>query len=447
MTAPMRSSNVFRMLLVICGIVLALGVLFAWSRILFPVLAGFLIAWVSHPLAVYFEKRHLPRILGFLLVLLIFIGLLFLIFLVFIPAIVHELMFLGQKFPTWRGGVERRISYLLVELEGRYPEAYALLKERLTQWAQENLPSLAQRLVSWLMTILGSAIGLVNTLFNLVLIPVIAAYLTIDFHKVVRTLRGLVPRPVLPTLEKVISEINHVLGVFLRGQLLVAMALGVMYTGGLLLARSPLALVIGPLAGLLSLVPYLGFIFGLGLSLMLTLLEYPGLWHPLGVVITFVVAQNVEGWVLTPRLLGKRVGLHPVWVLVALLLGAQLFGIPGMVVAVPVAAALRVVLRHAVQAYRESNFYLGLEPEIVFYTRKGCSLCAEFERLLQPMLEHRGIHFRRMDVDHSKDLKETFGSRVPVLEVNGKIIAEGRVSAGELKKRLEEMLGDLPGQK
>jgi len=354
---------------------------------------------------------------------------------------VHELMFIGQKFPSWKGVLETKISSLLADLEQRYPDAYALLRERLTQWAQENLPALAQRLVGGLLAILGSAIGLVNILLNLVLIPVIAAYLTVDFHKVLRVLRMLVPRPVLPVVEKVTSEINHVLGVFLRGQLLVAMVLGAMYTAGLLLARAPLALVIGPLAGLLALVPYLGLIFGLGLALALALLEYQDLWHPLGVVITFVVAQNVEGWFLTPRLLGKRVGLHPVWVLVALLLGGGLFGLPGIVVAVPVAAALRVVLRHAVQAYRESSFYLGPEPEIVFYTRKACSLCAEFERLLQPMLEHRGVAFCRMDVDISKDLKETLGSRVPFLEVNGKIIAEGRVSGGELKKRLEEVLG------
>jgi len=441
MTAPIKSDNTLRMLLVITGIVLAGGVLFAWSRVLFPVLVGFLIAWISHPLAGYFEKHRLPRILGFLLVLLIFVGLLFLIFLVFLPAIVHELMFIGQKFPSWKGVLETKISSLLADLEQRYPDAYALLRERLTEWAQENLPALAQRLVGGLVAILGSAIGLVNILLNLVLIPVIAAYLTVDFHKVLRVLRMLVPRPVLPVVEKVTSEINHVLGVFLRGQLLVAMVLGAMYTAGLLLARAPLALVIGPLAGLLALVPYLGLIFGLGLALALALLEYQDLWHPLGVVITFVVAQNVEGWFLTPRLLGKRVGLHPVWVLVALLLGGGLFGLPGIVVAVPVAAALRVVLRHAVQAYRESRFYLGPEPEIVFYTRKVCSLCAEFERLLQPILEHRGVAFCRMDVDSSKDLKEAFGSRVPVLEVNGKIIAEGRVSGGELKKRLEEVLG------
>ena len=441
MTVARRGSNTWRMLLVIGGIILAGGVLFAWSRVLFPVLVGFLIAWISQPLASYFEKHRLPRILGFLLVLLIVVGLLLLIFLVFLPAIVHELMSFGQKFPSWRGVVEKNIRSLLGQLEERYPDAYVLLQDRLTQWAQENLPSLAQRLVGWLMGIIGSAVGLVSVLFNLVLIPVIAAYLTIDFHKVVRALRQLVPRPVLPAVEKVFSEISHVLGVFLRGQLLVAMALGVMYTGGLLLARSPLALVIGPLAGLFSLVPYLGLVFGLGLALILTLLEYQDLLHPVGVLITFGVAQNVEGFFLTPRLLGKRVGLHPVWILVALLLGAQLFGIPGIVVAVPVAAALRVVLRHAVQSYRDSMFYLGPELEIVFYTRKACSLCEEFERMLKPMLENRGAAFRRVDVDSSTDLHETFGSRVPALEVNGKIIAEGRVSAGELKRRLEEVLG------
>ena len=441
MTVARRGSNTWRMLLVIGGIILAGGVLFAWSRVLFPVLVGFLIAWISQPLASYFEKHRLPRILGFLLVLLIVVGLLLIIFLVFLPAIVHELMSFGQKFPSWRGVVEKNIRSLLGQLEERYPDAYVLLQDRLTQWAQENLPSLAQRLVGWLMGIIGSAVGLVSVLFNLVLIPVIAAYLTIDFHKVVRALRQLVPRPVLPAVEKVFSEISHVLGVFLRGQLLVAMALGVMYTGGLLLARSPLALVIGPLAGLFSLVPYLGLVFGLGLALILTLLEYQDLLHPVGVLITFGVAQNVEGFFLTPRLLGKRVGLHPVWILVALLLGAQLFGIPGIVVAVPVAAALRVVLRHAVQSYRDSMFYLGPELEIVFYTRKACSLCEEFERMLKPMLENRGAAFRRVDVDSSTDLHETFGSRVPALEVNGKIIAEGRVSAGELKRRLEEVLG------
>ena len=432
-----RKGNTWRMLLVVAGIILAGGVLFAWSRVLFPVLVGFLIAYGTHPLASFFEKHRLPRILGFLLMLLLFIGLLSIIFLVFLPAIVHELMFIGQKFPVWRNVIEKYIGTLLADLEVRYPDAYSLLQERLTQWTQENLPSIAQRLVGWLTGIIGSAIGMVSTLLSLVLIPVIAAYLTVDFRKFLNALQILVPRPVLPAVEKVAREVNQVLKDFVRGQLLVAMALGAMYTAGLLIVRAPLALVIGPLAGLFSLVPYLGFVLGFATAALLTFLEYQDLWHIMGVLVTFVVAQNVDGLFLTPRLLGKRVGLHPVWILVALLLGGELFGLPGMVVAVPVAAALRVVVQHSVQAYQESVLYLGLKPEPIFYTREGCSLCEEFELILEPLLDCRGIHFRRVDVDLSPAFKERFGSRVPVLEINGKIVAEGRVSPSELEKRLE----------
>lgn len=432
-----RKGNTWRMLLVVAGIILAGGVLFAWSRVLFPVLVAFLIAYGTHPLASIFERHRLPRILAFFLILLLFIGLLSIIFLVFLPAIVHELMFIGQKFPVWRNVVEKYIGTLLADLELRYPDAYTLLQERLTHWAQENLPSIAQRLVGWLTGIIGSAIGMVSTLLSLVVIPVITAYLTVDFRKFVNALQILVPRPVLPAVQKVAREVNQVLKDFVRGQLLVAMALGAMYTAGLLIVRAPLALVIGPLAGLFSLVPYLGFVLGFGTASLLTFLEYQDLWHVTGVLVTFVVAQSVDGWFLTPRLLGRRVGLHPVWILVALLLGGELFGLPGMVVAVPVAAALRVVVQHSVQAYHESVLYLGLNPEPIFYTRQGCSLCEEFELFLQPLLDCRGIHFRRVDIDLSPALKERFGSRVPVLEINGKIVAEGRVSPSELERRLE----------
>ena len=211
----------------------------------------------------------------------------------------------------------------------------------------------------------------------------IAAYLTVDYHKFTSALRLLVPRPVLPTIRRIVLDVDQVLWDFLRGQLLVAIALAVMYTAGLLIIRAPLALVIGPLAGILSLVPYLGFILGIGFASLLILLEFQGLWQFVGVAITFGVAQTIEGWVLTPKLVGDRVGLHPVWVLVALLLGGELFGLSGVIVAVPVAAALRVILGHAFRAYRESSLYLGRNLDLVFYTREGCLLCDEFEALLQ----------------------------------------------------------------
>jgi predicted PurR-regulated permease PerM len=359
MVRQRQNGNTWRMLLVVGGIIVVGGILFAWSRVLFPVIVAFLIAYISHPLASFFERHRLPRIFAFLCVLLVFFSLVVLIVAVFLPAIIHELMLLGNKVPQWRGTIESYIGDQLADIHQRYPDAYALLQERITRWAEENFPTITQRLIGWFLSLLNSLIGLAGGVMSLVLILVITAYLTMDFGKFIDSLRRAVPRPVLPTIERVALDVNWVLKDFVIGQLLVAMALGAMYTAGLLFSGAPLALVVGPVAGILALVPYLGFVFGFGVALLLTLLEYQDFWHALGVILTFGVAQTVEGWFLTPRLLGKRVGLHPVWILVALLLGGELFGLPGIIVAVPVAAALRVVLVQALKVYQESTVYLG----------------------------------------------------------------------------------------
>lgn len=436
-----KTVNTWRMLLVIGAVVLCAGILFAWSRALLPVLLALVIAYLAHPLASFFERRRLPRLLGFLIVLFLFFAFLFLVAVFFVPAIVHEFMDLGEKFTGWRGVLEKKSVAFLADMERRYPEGYALLKSKLTEWAEENLPSIAQRLVNGLMGLLGSVLGLAGTLLNLALVLVISAYLTVDFHRLINGLQRLVPKPVLPTVRKVVREMSQVLRDFLRGQFLVAVALAAMYTLGLVLAQAPLALVIGPIAGILGLVPYLGFAIGIGLALIFAALEHQDFWHPAGVIITFAVAQTVESWFLTPWLVGRRVGLHPVWIMVALLLGGELFGIPGIIVAVPVAAALQVVLRHMVRAYQGTSFYLGPAPEIVFYTREKCPLCQEFELMLEEELKPRKIDFQRLEVDGSSGLKERFGTRVPVVEINGEILAEGRITPAELGKRLEGALG------
>jgi len=215
-----------------------------------------------------------------------------------------------------------------------------------------------------------------------------------------------------------------------------------MYTVGLVIVQAPLALVIGILAGVLSLVPYLGLVVGGSSAFILTLLDHQDLVHPLGVLVVFVVAQNVEGWILTPRLLGRRVGLHPVWVLVALLLGGELFGLPGVVVAVPVAAALRVLLLRAVQAYHESVFYRGSGPEVVLYVREGVAACGDMRARVERVLEERGVPLRVVDVATNPELLGAFGERVPVLEVDGEVVAEGAgeegVTRAALARALEE---------
>jgi len=441
MASTVRSPSLWRMLVVVSAAVLIAGVLFAWSSALFPLLAGFLLAYLTHPLASLFERYRLPRILGFLTILLLFAGVLVLIFFVFVPALINELMVIGEKLPSWQEVTQERITPLLANVKARFPQAYALLEGRINAWAQTTLPSMADRLVSRLGGVLGSFLSVAGALLNLVLIPVIAAYLTVDFNRFLASLRRLVPRPVLPTVDLVAGDVHSVLSSFVRGQLLVSLALGVMYTGGLLLVRSPLALVIGPLAGLLSLVPYLGLIVGVASSFFLSFFEYQDLLHPMGVLAVFVLAQSVEGWLLTPSLLGRSVGLHPVWVLVSLLIGGELFGVPGIIVAVPVAAALRVVLKHAIRAYRASTFYQGEGPTVVIYIRGDSAPCSEFRGVVEAYVRKHGVSARVVDVAGSPRLRKSFGERVPLLEVNGEIVTEGEVEPDTLEALLQEVVG------
>ena len=441
MAGNARSPSLWRMLVVVGVAVLVAGVLFAWSSSLFPLLAGFLLAYLTHPLASFFERYRMPRILGFLAILLLFSGILVLIFFVFVPALINELVVIGEKLPSWQEVMQERITPMLAELKARFPQAYALLEDRINTWAQTTVPSMADRLVSRLGEVLGSFLSVAGALVNLVLIPVIAAYLTVDFNRFIASLRRLVPRPVLPTVDLVAGDVHVVLSSFVRGQLLVSLALGVMYTGGLLLVRAPLALVIGPLAGLLSLVPYLGLVVGVASSFFLSFFEYQDLAHPLGVLAVFLVAQSVEGWVLTPSLLGKSVGLHPVWVLVSLLIGGELFGVPGIIVAVPVAAALRVVLKHTVRAYRASAFYQGEGPTMVVYIRGDSPPCTEFRSVVEAHVKKKGVSVRVVDVSNSPRLRKSFGQRVPLLEVNGEIVTEGEVEPDTLEALLQEVVG------
>jgi predicted PurR-regulated permease PerM len=429
-------------MLVVVGVaVVVFGSVFAWSSSLFPLLAGFLLAYLTHPLASFFERHRMPRILGFLAILLLFMGILVLMFFVFLPAVINELVIIGEKLPSWQEVMQERVTPVLVDLKARFPQAYALLEGRINTWAQTTVPNWADHLVSRLAEVLGSFLSVAGALLNLVLIPVIAAYLTVDFNRFIASLRRLVPRPVLPTVDLVAGDVHMVLSSFVRGQLLVSLALCVMYTGGLLLVRAPLALVIGPLAGLLSLVPYLGLVVGVASSFFLTFFEYQDLAHPLGVLAVFVVAQSVEGWVLTPSLLGRSVGLHPVWVLVSLFIGGEAFGVPGIIVAVPVAAALRVVLKHAIRAYRASEFYQGGGPMMVAYVKSDSPGCRDFRDMVEAYAAEWGVSVRIVDVSSSPRLQRSFGQRVPLLEVNGEIVTEGEVEPDTLEALLHEVVG------
>jgi predicted PurR-regulated permease PerM len=210
-------------------------------------------------------------------------------------------------------------------------------------------------------TVLGglskSGLAVLGWVANVLLIPVVTFYLLRDWDVLVANVRSLLPRAVEPTVSRLASESDSVLGAFLRGQLSVMLALGTIYTLGLWAAGIDLALLIGMLAGLVSFVPYLGVFVGLAASIVAALVQHGDWLHLVLVVGVFAVGQTLEGFVLTPWLVGDRIGLHPVAVIFAIMAGGQLFGFLGVLLALPVAAVAMVVLRYLHQRYTASRLY------------------------------------------------------------------------------------------
>jgi predicted PurR-regulated permease PerM len=189
------------------------------------------------------------------------------------------------------------------------------------------------------------------------LVPVVTFYLLRDWDHLVAQVRELLPRPVEPKVSALAGEIDAVLAEFLRGQLTVMAALALIYIVGLWAVGLELAFSIGLIAGLVSFVPYLGVIVGVVLASIAALLQFQDVWHLVAVVAVFGVGQMLEGMVLSPLLVGDRIGLHPVAVIFAVMAGGQLFGFFGVLLALPVAAAIVVLLRHSRDEYKRSGLY------------------------------------------------------------------------------------------
>lgn len=202
-----------------------------------------------------------------------------------------------------------------------------------------------------LMSLTRSGGALAAAVFSLFLVPIITFYMLRDWDVIMARLSALLPGESRTTIVRLARETDDVLGAFLRGQIMVMIALGVIYSIGLSLVGLDFAVAIGVVSGLVSFVPYLGLVFGIGLAGMTVMLEPNPLLPLAGVIATFTIAQLLEGSVLTPKLVGDRIGLHPVMVIFAVTAGGQLFGFFGILLALPAAAVLSVLLRFAYQQY------------------------------------------------------------------------------------------------
>jgi predicted PurR-regulated permease PerM len=341
-------------LLVLAGFGLMFYVL---QPILLPFVLGAVLAYLGDPLVDYLERHHVARPLGVALVFLLFFAVVTLGLIVFIPMMLQQISALIQKVPelyawftqVFMPWVQARLSVPIDHL----PEI------DWTAQLVENWKQLGKMTATTLRSITGSGADLLLLVANLALVPVVAFYLLRDWDRILDRMLDMLPRAWHKPMTEMVGEADEVVGAFLRGQFMVMIALGVLYSLGLWAVGLQLALLLGALAGLASIVPYLGFIVGISASFVAAWAQF-GEWSALlWVAVVFGIGQAVESMLLTPILVGDRIGLHPVAVIFALMAGGQLAGFIGVLIALPLAAVIMVFARHAIARYRASDLYGG----------------------------------------------------------------------------------------
>jgi predicted PurR-regulated permease PerM len=354
------------------------SILAAVQDVLTPVLLALFLAYLLDPAVDWFESRGFSRTVGILLFLAIGGACIALFVLFLYPTVAHIIARITNGVPLLIDLLQHRtLPWLEREVLPRAggwfgfePDLDALLTESVDT-LRGQLPQLTQRATRALAEVWASVGALVASLLNIVLVPVLTFYFLRDFDRMRLSTVQYLPVHNREWLLTRIASMDVVMGAWFRGQVQVAMILAGMYafclglTFGLSGTGTTSGVAIGILAGLLNIVPYFGFLIGFVLSVLLALLDWTGtLWPLVGVLVTFAVVQGLEGYVVTPRIVGEKVGLSPVVVIIALLLGASLLGLLGVLLALPIAGVARVLLPDVVAWYRSSDLYTGAVPGI-----------------------------------------------------------------------------------
>ena len=323
------------------------------ASMLWPFAVSFVLAYLFAPL-VGIMARRISRTLSIGIVVLIVLGALSGIGALVIPRVIDEAGELVRLLPAYgttiRGYIERLL--LLTESYG-----YRISPGEIQQWFVERLPEMG-RLVADQMT--GALKGLTSglaALLNLLMIPFVTFYVLKDYDRIKEALQGILPRRHVASTVDILGRVDSVLGQYVRGQLLVCGFIAVLTALGLSISGIRYSIILGMMAGLLNLIPYVGLAISLGVASLVAVLDAHALVNLAKVVVVFVVVQGVEGNFLSPRVVGQRVGLHPAWVMFALVVAAHFWGFVGMVVAIPAAAVLNIVVKVLTGRYYSSRYY------------------------------------------------------------------------------------------
>jgi predicted PurR-regulated permease PerM len=341
--------------LILAFIAVGAWLIYLLAPVLMPFAFAAMLAYLGDPLTDKLETYRLSRTNSVIVVFSVMTLVLVLVLLLLVPQLEYQIErfignlpayadWLNQTVTPW---IQRRLGLDVKPID--FNELVEVFK---SHWQKAG--GIAASVMS---SLSRSGAVIAAWLMNLLLVPVVTFYLLRDWDKLVANIYDLLPRRIAPTAAKLAAEVNAVLAAFVRGQFYVMLSLGGIYSIGLWIIGLDLALLIGMVAGLVSFVPYLGAIVGIVMACAAALVQFQEVVYLIPVAIVFAIGQALEGMLLTPLLVGDKIGLHPVAVIFAVMAGGQLFGFLGVLLALPVASVIMVLLRHVHEIYRDSVFY------------------------------------------------------------------------------------------
>jgi predicted PurR-regulated permease PerM len=331
-----------------------LGMAYLLRGVLIPLFFAFLLAYALDPFVDWLEARKVPRSVSAILVIMAIAGV-FTLFVVFaVPMFLDELRAAAADLPSQLARLEARIEpWLWQTFKVKPPHTFGEISSDLGDKFREQFPNL---LAAASVALFGT-LSYVAVFLSALIVPVFALYLLIDFDRIVARSGQLVPRRWFPVAKDVAHQVHRTLGGYVRGQLTANIVLGALYATGLRFVDIRLAVPIGVLTGMLAFVPYIGFGCGLMLAVSMALLDWDGPGRLAGVLAVMLGVQLLDGTIITPRIVGRSVGLAPLEVLLTMMTAGTLFGFLGVVLAVPLGAVVKILVQRLVTGYLGSDFY------------------------------------------------------------------------------------------
>lgn len=339
-------------------LILTISLFIGLKSILMPFVAAGVLAYILNPIVEKLTKHKIPRTTAAMLVMLLGLSVIIILLLIVIPMLINLVDSIYEKLPDVINWIHLKLLPWLNQtfhINIRWDADYMM--RMVTQWIKSEDVNIKDAASKVLPVVWQQGSGFVEWVTNLMLFPFLLYYFLLDWSRWTVGISDMIPRRILPTYQRIMTNMDTILGAFLRGELLVMIIMGLVYGIGLALVGLQSGFAIGMIAGLLVFIPYLGAFTGLLLATLAALLQFHG-WTGLFMVWgVFAIGQFLESFFVTPKIVGDRIGLSPFWVIFSLMAFGQLLGFVGMLLALPLAAICLVLVREGTQAYKNSHYY------------------------------------------------------------------------------------------